>query len=70
MAEKLAAVSGILGGHQIHLSENPQGAEGQIFQIADRRGHKIKGSGHKISGLCFVKGRRLKANGGSEILRF
>ncbi|EKD34791.1 MAG: hypothetical protein ACD_75C02184G0001 [uncultured bacterium] len=45
VGEELPGVPGVLGSDEIDLLEDPQGPQGNVFEIADRGGHDEKGAG-------------------------
>jgi hypothetical protein len=42
-AKERAGDAGVFGGDQWHLLEDAQGAQGDVFEIADGRGHHVQG---------------------------
>ena len=44
--EQLARLPRVLASHQVCLAQNPQRAQRDVLQIADRRGHQVERSGH------------------------
>jgi len=45
VVEQFAGVTGVLGGDQVDLLEDPQGAEGDVLEVADRGGDDVEGPG-------------------------
>ena len=41
-----AGVPGVFRRHQVGFAEEAQGAQGDVFQVADGRGDDVEGSGH------------------------
>ena len=41
-AEECARHAGVLGSDERHLFEDAQGAQGDVFQVADGRGHEVQ----------------------------
>ena len=56
--EQLLRLPGIFAGDLVHFLEHAQGTQRDVFQIADGRGHKVKG-GTRGMGRLLRGGRRL-----------
>jgi hypothetical protein len=46
MDEEFFGMTGILGGYEVHLFEDPQRAQGDILKVTDRRSNYIERPGH------------------------
>lgn len=44
MREEPGRTAGIFGRNQLHLTQHPQRTQGDVFEVADRRGHHVKGA--------------------------
>ena len=54
VVEKFESVPRVFAGDEVAFLQNPHGAEGDVFQVADRRGHQVQDAGHVRRGHSTV----------------
>ena len=60
MIEQLLRLAGVFAGDAVHVAQHVQGAQGDVAQIADGRGHQIKAGGKRSFGFGGAWQRHLR----------
>ena len=71
MVEQLLRLARVLAGDAVDRAQDAQGAQGDVFQVADGRGDEVEAGGERLLGVVGDFARRfLVANQFFVALRF